>query len=121
MWIKRRPHAWWTAMTANGARGVPGRGGSAAAVIGIAVALNTAAFAGPNRQTPAAGVMGTAGGVSRFSTQPKGASAMANTTHTPGKAGQPGQPGQSVHDAGKGMMDKAKDMAGDVADKAKDI
>jgi len=46
---------------------------------------------------------------------------MANTTHTPGKAGQPGQPGQSVHDAGKGMMDKAKDMAGDVADKAKDI
>src|SRR5262245_56302762 len=62
--------------------------------------------------------MGTAGGVSRISTLPKGESAMANTTHTQGKAG-PGA--QHAQDAGKGMMDKARDMAGNVADKAKDL
>src|SRR5262249_52020332 len=59
--------------------------------------------------------MGTAGGVSRFSTQPKGASAMANPTHTPGKAGQ------GMQDSGKGMVDKAGDMASAAADKPRDM
>lgn len=40
---------------------------------------------------------------------------MANTTQTTGKAAQ------GMQEAGKGMMDKAREMASDVADKAKDV
>src|SRR5262245_26255611 len=77
--------------------------------IGTAVARYYCAFAGTNRQSLPPAVMGTAGGVSRFPTQPKGATAMANTSQTQSK------------DAAKGMMDKAREMASDVADKAKDM
>src|SRR6185369_15737813 len=61
---------------------------------------------------------GHGGEARRLSTWTKGDSAMANPTHTTNKAGQ-GM--HNMQDAGKGMMDKAKDMASDVADKAKDI
>jgi len=44
---------------------------------------------------------------------------MANPTHTTGH--QAGKAAQGMHDASKGMMDKAKDAASDMADKARDM